>query len=408
MITPNKKSTDEKGFGHFLLFLLILIIIGVVAAVGLMVYKKNQGPLASLPGCDTTKQLLSESPVRETDISTIIPLGNIAPPGHVVPTYHMYYNYIHTGGSLNPVPMRTALYVPADMTVYKMMKMDNADHDPAYDAYRIDFGICKQVSGYFILVQELNDKLAAAMKPPYDETQESDTGAGKKSHNFIKEVNVKLTKGELLGYAGGKPGYPDGLDFAIIDKRQPKATVANVARWDDDLYYACTLDYYPSQLSESLYAKIGGYDGKKTGSHDCGQVYQDVAGTAQGVWMAKDAGPEAKWYNIGDTLALVHSNFDRQVDVVSFGNKASRIGINTSRTLVFSPSTSGRVNLDFNQVKPDGNLYCYDVANSLDGSDGKAVLLMQMTDSTSLRIGPANASCGSGPWKFGQYIDYVR
>jgi hypothetical protein len=407
----------QSGFGHILAFLLVVVVLTVVGVAGVLVLKKARGDglggfhspaseiAATMPDCQGD-ELLTQSPVKPEEMSTVVPIGNLAPPGHVLPTYHMYYNYIHTGGSDNH-SLKTTLYVPADMTVTQMMKMDNADLDPPYEAYRIDFAICKQVTGYFILVQELSDKLAAAMQPPYDRTQVSDVGKDKKTHNWYKNVNVQLKAGEILGYAGGKVGDPSGLDMALVDIRKPKPTLANPERWSSsDLYYVCTLDYYEPSLSQQLYAKLGDFGGKLVAdSSDCGSIYQDVPGTAQGVWLKPNA---SGLWDVRNVVALVHSNYDSSRGAFSLGTNAQDAGVNTSGVNYFTPATSGRVNLDFNLVKPGSTIYCYEVSTDSMQLGSLPTILLQLA-SDKLTIGAGNSTtCGTGPWTFDKTVEYVR
>lgn len=388
----------------------IIIGIAIIAVFsGGTFFILHRSNVASLPACPAPEGLLSHSPVAEKDLSTIIPLGNLAPPGHVLPTTHMYYNYIHSGPVGAQVPARTTLYVPADMTVTRMMKMDNADLAKPYESYLIDFSICKEVTGYFILVQELNEKLAAAMQPPYDETQESDTGGGKTSHNWFKSVNVKLKAGEVLGYAGGEAGYPDGLDLALRDTRAPAPKLANPARWmDSEKRYVCPLDYFDADLSKRLYSKIGDYSYKyiQPGEPACGAVYYDEPGTAQGTWITKDATDQGLW-DVRSIAALVESNFNHSKQAFSFGTKASQLGIDVSRPYLFSPKTEGNVNIDFSHVNA-GQVYCYDADNGLGMATSKVTILLELTQDNTLRVGSLTAPCGSGPWTLTNGLEYVR
>jgi hypothetical protein len=407
-----KKQSAQSGVVHLLIPIVLMVVIGLAVAVAVKVVldHKSAGSAADVGAkqTDCAAPLLKQSPVKPEELSDIIPLGNLAPPGHVLPTFHMYYNYLHTGTGHNLVPAHTALYVPADMTVTQMMKMDNADLARPYEAFRIDFSLCKQVGGYFILVQQLNDKLAAAMQPPYDRTQESDVGRGKLSHNWYKKVNVQLKAGELLGYAGGAAGDPDGLDMAIIDQRLPAPTLANEARWPGtERHYACSLDYYPEALKTELYGKLGDFNYQPTGTHDCGQVYQDVPGTAQGVWMLKSAAPDGLW-DVNSALALVHSNFDKRKGAVSVGNKGQRAGLGAGRVALFAPMKQANVNLDFNLVKPGDTVYCYDLDDGSGSPGSRWTMLLQLTSDKALKVGPGPRSCGSGPRQFSQSLDYVR
>jgi hypothetical protein len=322
----------------------------------------------------------------------------------------MYYNFIHDKQGTNQVPRRTTLYVPADMTITRMMKMDNADLPKPYDAYRLDFKICKDVAGYFILIQELNSQLAAAMQPPYDETQESDTGSGKKAYNYFKDVNIKLKTGEILGYAGGEAGFPDGLDLAITDSRTPEPKLANPKRWQaSEKHFVCSLDYYDSALSKQLYDKIGDFSYKplQPGEPTCGSVYQDELGTAQGAWATADTPADSQW-QVHNLLFMGHSNFDHSMRAFSMGSKASQVGIMVNRPLLFKPVSEGTVNLDFNLVKPGPTVYCYNADDGLHSMGSSVTLLVQLVNETTVRLGRKNGSCNSGPSVLDKYVEYIR
>ena len=210
--------------------LLLIIALGCTGAYFFTKGDKNaQQPVSSqdsqqslnLPDCSSTKAgTLQNSPVALSDLTTIIPMGNIAPPAHIGPTPHMYYNYINTGtGALGLVPAKTNIYSPANVTVTKIARFDNASAKVPFDSYRIDFSVCKQITGYFIHVVALEGKLAQAMKPPYDNVQTSHVTGIPDEHVYNKTVNIKLTAGELLGTGGGGDGKPAGLDFGLVDTR---------------------------------------------------------------------------------------------------------------------------------------------------------------------------------------------
>lgn len=376
---------------------------------GLGVVKNIKTTLLDIPSCPDGNELLTYSPVKVDELRNIIPLGNLAPPGHVLPTTHMYYNFLRTGSGNKSHSLRTAIYAPADMVITRMMKMDNADRNPPYISYGLDFKICKQVSGYFILVQELNEKLSNAMQEPYDTIETSDVGGNKLATNWYKTVSVKLKAGELIGWAGGKKGDPDGVDLAIIDYRVDKIEVANKSRWKKhERNYVCSLDYYPSKLSKQLYDMLGDYyDNKVADSQNkCGSVYQDVINTAKGVWVTEDYKGNGL-YNIHKVAALVDSNFDPSIGVFSFGSEAKSAGLNYSTISKFTKKNTGKVNLAFELVKPDNQVYCYEVATD-NYSNTNSVILLQLSEKY-LKIGAITGnSCTGSKWEFSKFIKYIR
>ncbi len=358
---------------------------------------------SSEPSCGTNMQLLSYSPINLNEISTVVPLGNISPPGHILPTTHMYYRYIHTGQGSK----LTNIYAPADMTITKITLSDNGSAMVPFDSYKIEFSLCREVKGYFILVTTLSDKLKTAFHEPYDRVQTSNVGTGKPDHNYEKEVSVKVSSGEIIGTGGGGPNMPDALDFGLTDTRTALPMLANPSRWPDtDQHYVCSADYYPDNIKQSIYSKFGNFDGNLVSIDQpmCGAVYQDVVGSAQGVWVSSKSTSTDLW-DVPNDLALVHSNFNHKLGVFSFGNIFQQIGISNNLVYTFTPQTSGNVNLDFNNVK-DGNIYCYQAANA---QGQNIAVIIQLQDNNHLKIGNLNtSSCGSGPWSFSSSLDFIR
>jgi hypothetical protein len=67
------------------------------------------------------------------------------------------------------------------------------------------------------------------------------------------------------------------------------------------------------------------------------------------------------------------------------------------------------VNRDFAEVKPDGNVYCYETLDSRDARGQKAVLYLNMPNGETVRVEKSNrSSCGQGPWIMENYVEFVR
>jgi hypothetical protein len=395
------------------------VILGLIGFGVSRIFMPQSGPAvitsdSSVPAfasCGTTNNLLKQSPINIDQLSTIIPLGNFAPPGHVIPTEHMYYNYLNIPlADGTPTPAKTTLYVPADMTVTRITLFDNQSATKPFDSYRLDFTVCKEVTGYFIHILQLNDKLKAAMSKPYDQTQTSDAGGGMLEHTYGKVVDVKLTAGEVLGSGGGGAGLPGGLDIGLYDSRTAMPTFANPERWKQDNKIVCSLDYFPTDISKALYSHIGDYTFKfiEPGDPKCGQVYQDIPGSAQGVWFGSDS-PKDQIGEISHQLTLGHSNFNHAKGTFALGDAVRQIGIDPTAVYAFTPTTSGQQNLDFGLVKPGSTVYCYQTVNNNGEPTPGPVLILQLVDSNTLRLGTTDTTvCGAGPWIFTEHIDYVR
>jgi hypothetical protein len=421
MLNKNKTQNTESGFAHPLFLLIFVAVLAIVGFTGYRVVKgsgksKNSGTtqntqssIAGLPqvegvsDCGSGKQLFTTTLMPADKISTVIPLGNFAPPGHINPTAHMYYNYTNAATS------KTTMYSPADMVVTRIALFDNGSATTPFDSYRIDFALCNQVRGYFIHVITVNDKLKAAFTKPYDQTQTSDVGAANPDHTYSKSVNIKLKAGEVLGTGGGAAYLPGGVDVGLSDYRNPVPTLANPARWTLDSHYVCSLDYFPASISTALYAKIGDYNGlRNPGDPKCGEVYQDKPGTAQGVWFEKGvAGPTALG-PVEAVLTLGSNNFNHSQQVFSMGNDLQKLGLTTGAVYGFTPTASGQRDRNFAQIT-DSQVYCYQTTNLNDSAAPKQAILVQLLDKTTLRIAKLGTACGNGPWQMSaSYIDYVR
>ena len=370
--------------------------------------------LQQLPPCPKgakANRLLTRFPLNSGDYGGIAPLGNLMPPSHTLPTTHMYVSI--AGTTYLPVtpgqPPEVApgnsknLYAPGRMWIVQLNTFDTIFTDGTIrHEYDYWFGLCNQVKGRFGHVSGISSKIANAIKGVKPEcveysipTQWPDRSFRTCSYNNLK---IALTAGELIGEAGGHNG---NLDVKLVDMRRPDAKFANQSRWLPEVARAvCFLDYYPAKLKGTLYGFLGNSDLsiKRTVEPRCGQIAQDVAGTAKGAWLHQVTG----WFmgREDDQLALVNDNIEPQYQVVSMGAAGISKGI-PSGTWRFIPQKSGQVNRDFSQVTPDGKVYCYD-----DGRQ-EAKVLITMPSATKLRVGTTTGSC-TGAQTLGVYVEFDR
>src|SRR3989338_11387194 len=94
-------------------------------------------------------------------------------------------------------------------------------------------------------------------------------------------------------------------------------------------YVVCTLDYFPSSISQQMKEKLGG--------PSCGEVVQDIPGTAMGVWVTPDTDyieHEPPY------LALAHDNVKPEYLVFSMGESAQKAGLPIGK-YTFLPKDDG-------------------------------------------------------------------
>ncbi|MCH8821485.1 hypothetical protein IID23_03070 [Patescibacteria group bacterium] len=311
--------------------ILFLIISGVVAfflfgpggeKLEKFVQTKQYNIPSDAASCGDKKEFFSVSPVAYEDFSDLAPLGTVSPPSHTFPTDHMYF-FIKNENINDPesIPNKVPVYAPGDMTITKIGSQERYEGgDLLSSDYNMDFVPCKEVSGYFIHLSSISDKL----KEEFDEQQkmcnEYSTG-GYNYKNCEAGVEIKVKAGEQIGTAGGMKDQA-ALDLGMIDFRADPLTYANQKRWQGkSVSTVCPLDYFSSPAKEELFAKVGDNREKRTIEPICGQIDQDIAGTSQGVWFKKGTPENPKSTHPEDPhLSLVHDNVNYAQPVFSIGN----------------------------------------------------------------------------------------
>ena len=108
----------SKGFAPIIL----LIVIFVIAAGLGVTYLSNQGgKLGLYPKCPgNLSGILTYPLIKPENLSAIIPLGNISPPGHTSPADHNYFS----SDSVEKVP----IYAPVDSWVTNITVISAKDN----------------------------------------------------------------------------------------------------------------------------------------------------------------------------------------------------------------------------------------------------------------------------------------
>ena len=329
------------------------------------------------------------SPVAAADLRSIVPLGNLNPTsGHVFPTDHMYF--------VNAQPFMIPVVMPGDAVVTQVRKQSNLT-DNITD-YEVLFSPCQELTGHFRHVAVL-DPVFAAEVGAIEEACETSVHGGKTFQLCKKTVTLTKRAGDRLGAIGSSTSF----DFGLSDSRVPLPFINPAHYHFETLNAVCPLDFFTAETKSSLMALVGSFDGvRRTTAPVCGEVEQDEPGTAQGNWFALGAmgsGPE------DFHLSLVHDNINPSKPAFSIGVALSQpsitaVGRLSPGAFTFTPSASGLINRDFKDVTA-GATYCYQFLTALNGAPASAntILLVQMTDSNSLKIEKQTAAaCGTGPW----------
>lgn len=371
--------------------------------------------VVSLPSCGDKKELLFLSPLQLEDFTTITPLGLLSPTAHVFPSQHLYFNVRGKDPrNYNSLPVEVPVVAPANITITQI-KFVEAKGRPDYNDSMIGFGVCHEFKAYFDHLKTLAAKIKQAYDAApfircdeYSLTYPQPVGTVT-FNNCEKLVNIVIQKGEPIGTAGGGEGQKV-FDFGAFDKRIAPKQFANSKRWrgrEHFVYLVCSLDYYPEDLKSKLKERLGGYGQRgEVKNTDCGEVIQDIPGTAMGAWVP--AGTEFISHE-PPYLALVHDYIEPEYLVFSMGDSAVSSGLPRGK-YTFLPESGGLVNRHFKEINSDGRVYCFETEDTYQANvKPKIAILVTMPSPITLRIQKLNAaSCGQGPWSLTNYTEFER
>lgn len=162
------------------------------------------------------------------------------------------------------------------------------------------------------------------------------------------------------------------------------------------LHETCPLDGCTAQARAVQITRFGGYNGQlRTAAPNCGQVMQDVPGTAQGNWFTESFGDHANW---DQEMALVHGQLDPTLAAISIGGTVMEMGV-----WLFPPENAGLVNRESSQVKPDGRIYYYQGALSFHSGqetpEFPGILMIRMASEVCISVEGQECTCQIG-WGF--------
>ncbi|MBS3127005.1 hypothetical protein J4228_02455 [Candidatus Woesearchaeota archaeon] len=372
--------------------------------------------VAHLPSCGNTKEFFTALPLAVADFTTIDPLGLLSPTAHVFPAPHLYFRIKREGSASDAPVTKVPLYAPGEVTITRINLIQATNRPEFADDAAVHFSPCSEFKAYFDHVVDLAPKLRQAYDSAsvdrcdeYTLTYKSGPVNWKKCD---KKVNLKVSTGELIGYAGGGQAQAV-LDLAAFDSRiQPNQYASPERLFRTELIYnVCPLDYFSPSVSSIYRSRLGGYGFSQSSnaiitSPTCGKVIQDISGTAKGNWFAPGI-DTTRFGHEPPHLALVQGHIDQEVQAFSNGDSTKNSGLDFG-LYYFTPQDSGLVNRDFSQVKPDGNVYCYNTKNNYN-KDQPTTILIQLADLETLKIeGKEATSCGSGSWSFNTPTEFER
>ena len=374
-------------------------------------------PLSTYPKCPVNLSGILTVPLIElNNITSIIPLGNISPPGHTSPADHNYF----TADTDEKVPV----YAPADGWVTNLVVILAKDEKSGKYVDRgitLDIEICKGLTLTFANLTEASNILK-------DNWPKNDNGCkydiNKVGHDYTEgqcyfHTNINVKAGDLIGYTQNetKKDGTKGFAFEIWAANYNKTPPSNIdwSFYDDDRYahIMCTFDLYSGILKQQFYDKLGGIDNQiskdeKTGKQIkgtsvfkqrtiepiCGTVNQNIVGTIQGMWFGQG------WKNRIDKnfvdnirqFSFLHWNIDPTY--AELGN-AGEITNGQPNQLYFIAKHSGTIDREPSEVKVDNKIYCYNYDRAIQGQQSEGKILAELIDDRHLKLEYQSGFCGA-------------
>jgi hypothetical protein len=261
-----------------LVFLGVLGIAGCGAAGG----SSSAPPNITGPTGVGTTFTFTRSPLDVSVIAFIVPLGNLNPPGHTLPTDHIYF-YHHIPGQ-NPDGLQYDVFAPADGTITAVSK---AIDDQIFVA-------ASSLHTYYLDHLVLDGGFAP---------------------------NQKITAGQHLGKT---TTGAFGIDLGLMNSDITLSFITPARYSGNSLHADAPLKYFAEPLKSQLYALVQG-----TGANRDGQVSFDQPGRLVGNWfheslsITESAGPNG-WTR---HLAFVRDNLDPSKTRISVGGTLTSAGI---------------------------------------------------------------------------------
>ena len=364
-----------------------------------------------MPPCDESNKF-SVAPIDSDAYEVIIPLGLLTAPQHIQPTPHIYYHLVSDdlGDRGQRTPKVADVRAPGDIRVLGLNVAESTGGPQGdYTDNDILFAPCRDRMFTLIHVSTLSPELEQLQETTApDRCNEYGFGEGR-SRFCEATVLLDVSAGSLLGTTGGKVSA--ALDLEAYDFSSPPLAYANPSRYFPStdkikklLDVACPFDWFTDELKSAQLARLGGNDGQaRTIEPICGEVMQDLDGTARGNWFFGESTRGTDWKN---QLALVHDHVDPSLAAISVGGVVMDQGI-----WLFTPEDSGLINREFSQVQSDGATYCYHGAVSTEGGSDPTPfpgrLLLLMPGDFTLLLERQDGDC-DGDWELADPVEYQR
>jgi len=365
--------------------ILIASVIGVVAVFVLI----TPALAATCP-----RQPLKTSPMHLGDFTNILPLGNLNPPDHTIPTDHIYF--LLPNDAEGNITVKN-VYAPSTITITSIGRSTYyQDTTTVAEDYSIEFKVCDQLSGRLGHVSSVVSAIKTKLtRWDYCQTYPI-SSVGNKVKQCTKRLSLTIKNGTKIGTVGGKISH--ALDLWTYDTRvNIRSKFVNPARYVNTMMFntTCSISYFSSTVFKQLVPLLGNQNAPRTKYPRCGTFAPDKAGTLQGNWFTANAKDDpAGWKK---ELSLTYDNRDGTTSAISIGGVITTAGVH-----YFSPTKTGLFNRAFETVTPSSRIYCYQA----DYSPTKHFLI-RLVDTKTLQIEKQDGTCIE-PYTFARPYTYKR
>ncbi len=362
----------------------------------------NGGPDPRFPAC-TSGPLFDTLPLPLDGFIGFRALGFLAPPIHVFPAKHSSFARSLPGDMPAPATVRSPGHA-------WLTTVEESTFPAGNKAYTLYFYACRDVRVFFNHIGAVSSRVAAEMSNLQPTCFDVDTGAGS---GLVRKCDYAMQLELQGGDDVGQSDMAAGVDFGMVDFRQPPAAFAEPTHYNRDwLYFASPVPLFTPETRAALEPRVGAYDGslRRTADPIWGTYVQDLPGTAQGNWFVPGK-TLTNTTEVSSFVALVHDYVDPSQPVLSNGTSIPGLGMGL---YTFPLETTGVVNRDFADVRP-GATYCYERfsqgrtrgASPLTTPAG--VVLVAMPDASTLRLEHVAATtCAAAPALSAAATTFVR
>lgn len=229
---------------------------------------RSSGPTTPSPtqSFPTGTLSLTVSPIDQSAIRWITPLGNLNPPGHTLPTDHIYFYFADPDARESFVARRTAFFAPGPGTVTWVLGGAIGQETKI---------IVRQTATHSYYLDHLIPSITLT-------------------------AGMTLTAGQTLGTTGS--AY--AIDLGVLDDTRTVGFL-NPARYtnSDALHADAPLKYYAEPVRSQLYGRV-----QRMGPDLDGTTNYDVAGRLSGNWFATvGASPVSFAYDTWDPARVLIS-----------------------------------------------------------------------------------------------------